>query len=540
MKITTSKIKYFLYARKSSESEDRQMASIQSQIDELTKLAKQHNLEVVRIFSEAKSAKEPGREIFNDMMLRIEKGEATGIICWKLNRLARNPIDGGKVSWMLQQGIVEHIQTQGRCFYPTDNVIVMAVELGMANQFIRDLSVDTKRGLKTKAERGWYPTYTTLGYMHNPIKQKGEKEIVVDPERFDLIRKMFDLMLTNANTPPKILEIANEQWGLRTKAGRKVARSTIYRIFTDPFYYGEFEYPKGSGNWYKGHHQPMITREEYDKIQIFLGRKGKPQPRTHEFPFTGMMQCGECGAMITAEDKIKRQKNGNVHYYTYYHCTKRKDPNCTQKTMRKEELESQIMGVLDTIEIPADFREWALDVIKETNEKEFSDKKVIIEAQQKAYNACVQKLDTLIDMRANKEINEEEFLRKKSEIAKEKERLSELMNDSDGQVDDWMDKATTLFSFAELARFRFENGTLEEKKTILASLGSNLSLKDGILAIELQKPLLTLKETAFEVRQIHERLEPVKSSLDKRKLGEIYAQCPNLLRDQDSNLEPID
>jgi len=182
-------IKYFLYARKSSETEDRQVASIESQIEELKKIARDNDLEVIDILSESMSAKAPGRPIFNKMMERIEKGEADGVLCWKLNRLARNPIDGGRVSWLVQQGTIKHVQTFGRSYFPTDNVIVMAVELGMANQFIRDLSTDTKRGLKAKAERGWYPANARIGYTHNPYKRKGEKEIIKDPERFNLVRK---------------------------------------------------------------------------------------------------------------------------------------------------------------------------------------------------------------------------------------------------------------------------------------------------------------------------------------------------------------
>ena len=260
-------MRYFLYARKSTESEDRQIASIDSQIDELTKLAKRDGLEIVEILSESQSAKAPGRTIFNKMIERVFAGEAQGIICWKLDRLARNPIDGGQISWLLQQGTIKHIQTFERSYYPTDNVLMMSVEFGMSNQFIRDLSVNTKRGLRSKAERGWYPSYATLGYIHNPYKAKGEKEIIKDPERFDLVRKAFDLMLTGIYSPPSIIEKANEEWGLRTKLGNKVARSTIYRIFTDPFYYGFYEYPKKSGNWIQGKHEPMITEAEYDKIQ---------------------------------------------------------------------------------------------------------------------------------------------------------------------------------------------------------------------------------------------------------------------------------
>lgn len=196
------KIKYFLYARKSSESEDRQVASIESQIEVLTEIAKREGLEIVDIISESKSAKAPGRPEFNKMIQGIYRGEAQGIICWKLDRLARNPVDGGQIMWMLQQGIIKHIKTHERSYYPTDNILTMSVEFGMANQFIRDLSENTKRGLRAKAERGWYPAPPPLGYLPHPLKRKGEKEIIKDRERFNLVRKMFDLMLTGIYTTP--------------------------------------------------------------------------------------------------------------------------------------------------------------------------------------------------------------------------------------------------------------------------------------------------------------------------------------------------
>jgi len=406
----------------------------------------------------------------------------------------------------------------------------MSVELGMANQYIRDLSVDSKRGLRTKAERGWYPAYTTIGYMNNPYKVKDGKEIIKDPERFDLVRKMFDLMLTGCYNPPQLLNIANDEWKLTTKAGRKLARSTVYRILNDTFYYGDFEYPKDSGNWYHGKHEPMITSEEYQKIQGLLKRKGNVRPQKHLFPFTGMIRCKECGAMIVAENKIKKQKNGNVHFYTYYHCSKRKNQKCTQKTIRVEKLEEQIIERLEAIQIPEDFKEWAMNAIRKENNKEFEGKKTIIDSQQKSYNACINKLNNLIDMRANNEITEKEFLDKKSEINKEKEALSSLLRESDKGIDDWIEKAEQLFTFAETAKFRFENGGLIEKKEILFTLGSNLLLKDGELFIDIQKPLQAIEKASSEIKRINKRLEPVKNGLDKRKMGEIYSHNPTMLR----------
>lgn len=521
--------RYFIYARKSSESEDRQMASIDSQINELTKLAQENSLDVVQVFSESKSAKAPGRVVFADMMQRIKQGEADGIICWKLNRLARNPIDGGEVSWMLQQNIVKHIFTYGRSYYPTDNVIVMAVELGMANQFVRDLSVDAKRGLRTKAERGWYPSFSTLGYIHNPLKKKGDKEIIKDEERFPLVRKMFDLMLTGNYTPPKILDIATNEWGLRMKNGGKMARSTAYRIFTDPFYYGEFEYPKGSGNWFQGKHDPMIARDEYDRIQELLGRKGNPRLRTYTFAFTGMIHCEECGCLITAENKTKHQKNGITRHYTYYHCTKRKG-TCKQKTIRDNELEDQIKKELDTITIPPEFRELAMKIIREDSGREISDKKTIISLQQRAYSTCIEEYDGLVTMRAKGLIDDETFNRKKSVLEQEKKRLKGLLDETDKAVDDWLERAEYLFNFAEVGKIRFERGTIEEKKEVLSYLGSNLFLKDQKLRITRKNELIAMEELAKEERAIRSRLEPLGFGSDKTKLWAEYAQSPMMLR----------
>jgi DNA invertase Pin-like site-specific DNA recombinase/predicted metal-binding protein len=523
------KIKYFLYARKSSESEDRQVASIDSQIKELQRVAEREGLKIIEVLSESKSAKEPGRPIFNKMIERISNNEAQGIICWKLDRLARNPVDGGNVQWMLQREIIKHIQTYERGYYPTDNVLMMSVEFGVANQFILDLKQNTKRGLKNKAERGWYPGLAPFGYTHNPIKRKGEKEIIKDPERFDLVKRIFDLML-KGQKPPHILEIANNKWAVRMQNGKPMHKSMIYRIFTNPFYYGTFEYPKGSGNWYKGNHEPMITEEQYDRIQVLLGRKGKTRPKSHNFAFTGIIRCGECGSMITAEEKVKSQKNGNIHQYVYYHCTKRKHPNCSQRFIEQKELEKQILEILGRIEIPAEFHKWAIEQLKRESYEETKERNKILENQKLNYQKCLRRIDKLMEMRMNEEIDQQEFLEKKSELLKEKSQLQELLNDTNERVNGWVEKTENMFNFAEKAKARFETGTAEDKRQILSALGSNLLLKDRILSISIEKPLILIEQAASEVRNIHSRLEPVKTGKNRINFDELYLENPILLR----------
>ena len=529
------KFKYFLYARKSSEQEDRQVASIDSQIDFLKELAEREHLQIIEILTESKSAKAPGREIFNEMIARIERGDAQGILCWKIDRLARNPVDGGKIQWLLQNNVIKQIRSFERSYYPSDNVLLISVELGMANQYIRDLAFNSQRGIKTKAATGWFPAPAPIGYLNVTDNETGTKIIASDPVRFPLIKKMIELVLTGEYSPPKVVKKANEEWGFRMPSGGPLGRSTFYKVLTEPFYYGKYKYPKNSDTWYDGKHPAMITEDQYDRIQDILGRKGKPRPKEHEFAFTGMIRCGECGCMITAEEKTKHQQNGNTHHYTYYHCSKRKGP-CSQKCIEIKDLEKQISEKLEEIKIPKEFYDWSLIWIKAENGKESIDRNTILESQQKTYEASVKKIDRLVDLRISGTISEEEFDNKRNELMKEKARLQTLLKTTDQRIDTWIETIEKILKFAQHAHEVFPEGKLLAKKTVLAALGSNLVLKDKILDIDLTKSLLPLQKVASSIRTQTERLEPLTIPANKRALEESYAKSTSWLRDLDSNL----
>ena len=318
-----------IYKRRSSDDADHQVASLDSQHEVLLKLVKENGIKLGRIAEESMSAKQPGRPVFNEEVERIQNGEIQGLVIWDLSRASRNPIDNGTLSWLLQRDVLKAIVTPHKVYLPQDNVLVMNVELGMANQYLRDLSRNVKRGMQNKLNNGWRPGIVPEGYAHDFEAERGKKKILVDPVRFPLIRKAWDLLLTGNYTVLQILKIMNEDWEYRTNkhrsmGGNSLAKSSLYTIFTNTFYYGQFEYPVGTGKWYEGKHKPMITREEYDRAQAILGARGKPRPKRREFAFTGMIRCGECNAMITAEEKINRFGSR----YTYYHCTKRLNKKC--------------------------------------------------------------------------------------------------------------------------------------------------------------------------------------------------------------------
>lgn len=524
-----AKHKYFLYARKSSEQEDRQVLSIDSQKSELEALAKREKLHIVERLEESYSAKAPGREIFNAMIKRIEKGEAEGIIAWHPNRLSRNSVDTGYLVYLMDQNKLLDIRTPGQAYKNTPNdKFLLNLLCSQAKLENDNKGVDVKRGLRRKVEMGWHPGPAPIGYMNTPDKMKGFKTIRKDPKMFPIIRKMFDMILSGTWTAPRVHEIAVNQWGLK-----KLARSGFYRVLYNPFYYGWFEWPQGSGNWHKGKHEPMITREEYDRMQALLGRGSKPKPEEHSFAYTGMIRCGECGCMVTAEHKTKRNKNGNVHRYIYYHCTKRKGP-CKQKCIEVKELDKQIEGTLSRVKPPEDFHEWAMKWLQNENGREAADRNAILANQQQNYEACVKKLDALIDMRASGEISEEEFARKKSEVNQEKAKLHELLNDTDARVDSWLQTADKVLTFASDAKEAFTERGQHARKVFLSALGSNLLLKDKIISIDTDIALLPMILVSNSVRRKNDRFEPPKHGPIKGESAAFGDANPNwlaLLRD---------
>ena len=542
MQIENQKLKYFVYARRSIEKKDKEerVASVESQLFEVKELAKKEGLSILRVFTETKSAKKPGRPCFGEMMSLIEKGKANGILCWKMDRLARNPIDAGRIQYLLQTGVLQNIKASDRDWYPDDNVLISSVEFGVSNQYSIDLAKHIRRGLRDRLNEGVRPSIAPLGYLNSKYHEKGLEEILVDEERFLKVRKLFELMLLGQYSPFQLVKIADKQLHLTTRdtpkyKGKAMGKSNIYRILTNSFYYGEFEFPEGSGNWYVGKHKPMITKDEYDKIQFLLGRKGRPRPKTHIFAYTGLMRCNGCGARITAEEKWKHQKNGNTHHYVYYRCTGNVSKDCIEKSVEVKILEKEIDEFLANIQIPPEFHEWAIGELKKLHENEKTDRNTLLFTHQKDYDDCISKLDRFADMFIEGKISNEMYKRKETELLKQKNELRCLLGNDDKRVDDWLVRLESTLTFAERAHEEFQNGDIVKRREIMTALGTEHILKDRHIYIQTEKPLLVLKEMVSENSHIRGSLEPPKDIGNKEYLNEMYAKSSLMWRWRESN-----
>lgn len=505
-------MRYFLYARKSSESEDRQVQSIDDQRRVLRDLADKSNLTIVEEMTEAHSAKAPGsRKVFNDMLSRIERGEADGILCWSINRLARNPVDSGRLSWLLQVGTLQSIRTFEREYLPEDNVLLMAVESGVANQYILDLRKAVIRGMEGKAARGWMPNRPPQGYRTNPET----KEIEPKQPEFDLLRKAWNLLLSGSYAVPEIRE-ALRSWGFTTdpKSPDKpiFSESHLYRIFNNPFYYGSFSF---RGQTYLGKHQPMVTETEFERGKQIISGDGRPQSQKHSFPYTGFIRCGNCGCLVTAERKVKYYRGTRrTVEYDYYHCTRRKGP-CGTPSLTSRYVESKIQELLNRLTIHSAVGEWLLQVLSRESDEQTQVNPDTVRRFTAKIREAEDRLSRLIELRLAHELNASEFAQLKvhaeGEVIKRKAELRNHVENAK-QTSRILVSAVT---FALKAPLMFTSSNPHHKRYVARKLGMRYVLTPEKLEIQ---PNPLLERLAI--------LEPPKSKIDMVGAGAPHSHVP--------------
>lgn len=566
-----TKLNYFIYCRKSSDTEDKQMLSLPAQVRELTKYAQDHNLTVVDVYQESRTAFKVGRPLFNEMMQRIDNGEANGVLVWQANRVSRNALDGGLFIYYMSEGKIVELRTPGKSYTILSDRFQLQIELIMAQKDSDDKSESVKRGNREKffQKKDWLgvakPGY--LNYM-NPMTK--EKTIIDDPERFALIQKAGSMVINGELTPMQALAKLNDEWGFRTRrtakqGGRPMGKSMWYRILGDPYYYGLMKRKEGET---EGRHNPMFTKEDFKLLQVRLGRTGNNTTTFHNFPYKPAIKCGECNGSITAEEKwqiicsnckvkfhkgkqrdrcpecnilIEEMVKPKILHYIYFRCTKKVNRNCSQGSIEYDELEKQIDEEIEKFTIPKEFVIWAIKHLNEENTQEVTDRETIKITLQNAIDDVTKQLDGLLTLKisptniSGELLSDTEYAAKKKPLLAGKEDLLDQLNRLSERQNKWMELSERTFNFACQARYWLSFGTLIEKTQVLDALGSNIVLRDKNLLIERHKPYFLIEKGLNEAREIAKRLEPAKEVDLSVQIAYLEPVSSAWLRSRDSN-----
>lgn len=503
---------YILYARKSSEDKGKQILSLESQTSTMQKLADDLGLNIVKVFTESKSAKKPdNRPKFVEMIKMLEQGKAQGIVCWKLDRLSRNPIDSGKIQWLSQQEIIKDIQTSERRYLPDDNALVFNVESGMANQYIRDLSKNVKRGMQTKLNNGDYPNYAKIGYVNDKLNKK----ILIDEERGKYIKQAFELYATGSYSLKEVADILYKN-GFRSRGGRKYNKSKIHIILQDPFYYGVMLVKK---IYYPGNHEPIISKDLFDKVQNIDG-KHKSRYQKHFYPLRGFMTCHKCGCLMTA-----MEKKGFVYYY----CTDGKG-KCEEHRhyMRSEKAEKILTSIFPKIQFNNEFIELCYEADKEKNQKDENFFETVKSNLEKRLDLLAQQQLRLLDIQLSGKYASDTVETKLEALNKEstdiKQQLKDLEKQSPQTTIRTLEQTKKVFLSPYLLENDFVEGNDSKKHKVLEKLLLNATIENQEMA-------------SYKLKQPYQILEKVDDKADftqMRRGGDSNSRwvAPHLLSKQ--------
>ncbi len=554
--IDFTKLKPVNYNRKSSESEDKQMLSISSQTEEATRIREFYKLpKFVKIFEEAKSAKtEFMRPGFISMMKMIENGEADSIVCWKADRLARNMTEGGKIIDLLSSGKIKAIITHDKVFYPWDNVIVLSIEFSQGKQFVKELSVNVKRGQTKKASMGLPHGVSALGFLNDKSEEKGNRKWLVDETRLKSIKILFDMFLTGTYSAGKLHRYAIEKLKLTTvkrkrTGGGLITTSRIYEILKDPVYAGFFFY--GGQRYELDRNLPrLITETQHNKVKSLLAKGNIPKIKHHETTFSGFItsEKGEYVGQdvkfqVICDCKHKFAYNNKTHCpkckieidkmikpkylsYAWYYNVKKKKAKQRYKSIAESKVKEAIYDLfVNNISFSKDIVEWSKKYIHEMKEKELNEKILINQRKEERKGEYEEKKARTRAMFRDGKFSEEDY---EKDITRLNHEYSDV-NETVEQID-WYSRLMEIVDITERIAMVLESDDIQAKRNIISALGSNLIWDDENLLIINKKEIQALIDGVKRNRLVISEFEPKNALATQGHFIGFDTECISLLQ----------
>ena len=567
MKKQNDKIVYGAYYRKSSEAEDRQAQSIPDQIRDTETVAQREKLLIGMKFpGESQTAFKIGRPIFADLVKNITEGKINAILVWHPNRLARNPRDGGMLLWLMDEGNLKVIRTPSRAYYNTSNdKFVLQLEFGMSKKDSDDKSDVVKRALEGRAKRGLPNGIAHIGYINDTTKEKGNRDWLKDSVRYPLVKKLLTMMLTGKYSVRELQIYAKDELKLTTTTrkklgGKPIAISYMYSLLKDPIHAGFFFQASSGENVrydFKAF-EPMISEDEYWRIQDMLGAKGRPRMTKRKAVYNHFAKCGTCKGALSPDFKfqvicsgckkkfaylnrsncpecnlaIDKMTNPTFLSYIFYYCIndKKHRTKCPGNGIEEKNLEKQLLSDMDqTLLISKELSAWCIDNIGKLKDEAIDDAINIQRNLEHEKSAIKSKLKRLTMLRISADHSPEEntdFDRLQKQLHEDLSLLELRITNTNV---DWFSEARKDFNLMSEISLIIKNGTIEQKKDLLHTFGSNLTILEKKLTVINKKSIEVFKSCLLMARTENKTFEPENTLANKDKTEVFASVCPTLL-----------
>ena len=462
------KPKLFLYARKSTEDDDKQVMSIEAQLFELREFARKEKLEILEEFQESKSAKTPGRHVFNEMMSKVEEIGNVGILAWHPDRLARNSIDGGRIIYAVDTQKIVSLRFPTFWFEPTpQGLFMLQVAFGQSKYYSDNLTENVKRGMRQKVRRGEWLTRAPFGYVNNRITRNIEPH----PTHSKIIVRAFNEYAKGTYSYESLAEFLSLH-GVTTQKGTPLGKASIKRMLTNRAYLG---FIKHHEEWFEGSFAPIISPKLFEAVQKVLSARERPRTRKvkHNFPFVGLFRCEECGSMITAQWATGRHGGK----YRYYRCTKKKGV-CSQGYVREENLAEQIKERLKTISLCDEYTSYMLTKIEVWEHEKRNSSQSCVQNLTDKIKASETRLEKLVESYLDGDIPKEIYIKKKDEVMRATLALKQEKKDFDHKGNNWVEPLREWILDTKQADFLSSSADFKEISSFVKKVGTNPRVRD--------------------------------------------------------------
>jgi DNA invertase Pin-like site-specific DNA recombinase len=560
--INTKNFTYGAYVRKSSESEDRQVQSIERQKDDLYTLVEKESLLLYDdIIEETKSAFSIGREGFNELVKLTEKGSVNAWLCWHANRLSRNAMDSGIIIHLMDTEKLHHIRTPSRIYHNTPvDKMMLQIEFAMSKKDSDDKSMFVKSGLNKRYQKGFTSSKAPIGFLNDKTQEQGNRGWLVDKERLDKVKLLFNRFLKGRDSLNSITEYAQNTLCLTTaktkrKGGNLVGRSTVELILKNPVYAGFF-YSKNA----EGHHRQLrilnkdlprvITEEEHIKVLNIFGNRHSPMKQRHTTPYSGYIvsadghklvadvklqiicDCGKkfayrskkyCPACLVSIQKMKQPKYLSYTYYFNHH--RKRTLKLKVKSVEQKQIDKLLIEFhKNELEITEPLLLWIKQHIAELKKKEIEDDKKVIRILKTEIQKIELKKERLRTLFIEQAISLTEYKRDIEKLnvdierKKNKSKLSENWHEQINQLLD------AIYNFEDIIK----NANCSDKKKLLKLFCSNLVWDEEKLYISKADWLKTFIDGRKTVLRKYPMFEPKNNGNFKGLNGILDINCPVL------------